>query len=223
MCTSSFPANLSRRVCVRGRTQVEAGSRTVLGIGPGVSLSHEYEILPLTLSPLPCSANRIGKPSNGTSPVTVDTLDAQYSVLHEFFLGFEHGILLITSLVQYTSLVRSAGRPQSLPHSYRKDIKNSIGCRCSDYLPFFIVLERLNAAEISVTCLDEVLQPIIKKSLWTLYVREALHSVAKTASGGHGADTDPMRDTLTLRPLERFPRCTIQRGSCIARNPVQKN
>ena len=55
MCTSSFPANLSRRVCVRGRTQVEAGSRTVLGIGPGVSVSHEYEILPLTLSPPPAA------------------------------------------------------------------------------------------------------------------------------------------------------------------------
>ena len=32
-----FHASVSRNFCFRGRTQVEAGSRTVLGIGPGKS------------------------------------------------------------------------------------------------------------------------------------------------------------------------------------------
>jgi hypothetical protein len=55
---------------------------------------------------------------------------------------------------------------------------------------------------------------------WMLYVREALHSIAKTAIGGYRADIDPTRGALTLLPPERFPRCTTQRGWCIAKNPV---
>lgn len=45
---TSSPAMISRRVRVRGRTQVEAGSRTVLGIGPGTSPPTSDQILSLT-------------------------------------------------------------------------------------------------------------------------------------------------------------------------------
>jgi hypothetical protein len=53
-----------------------------------------------------------------------------------------------------------------------------------------------------------------------LYVREALHSISKTAIGGYSADVDSTRDALTLLPPEIFPQYTIQRGWCIAKNPV---
>ena len=158
MGVSSLPTKISRGVCIRGRTQVEAGSRTVLGIGPGVFPTTSDEILPLTFSPPPCSASRIDKPSNGTSPVTLDTSDAH---AHYSFL---HRVLLITSLVQYTSPVQSTGRPVTTPFLQERcqELHHFSPHFAAQNLPFFIVLERLNAAEMSVTCLDEVLQPNIK-------------------------------------------------------------
>jgi hypothetical protein len=61
----------------RGRTQVEAGSRTVLGIGPGKSPVVSGEIV-LIICTFLHSTSRLGQPGDGTPPVT---LDVSYKIL----------------------------------------------------------------------------------------------------------------------------------------------
>jgi hypothetical protein len=62
----------------RGRTQVEAGSRTVLGIGPGKSPVASVEVFFKSFCTFPRSTSRVGQPSDGTPPVT---LDVSYKIL----------------------------------------------------------------------------------------------------------------------------------------------
>lgn len=129
---------------------------------------------------------------------------------------------MIASLVQCTSLVKSAGCPSvATPIHTRKMSRTpllSFPLRCSDaslfHSPGEIECGRDERDMSRRSPSANMWRP------WTLYVREALHSIAKTTSRGHNADIDPMRDALTLHPPERFPQCTIQRGWCIAKNPV---
>lgn len=127
---------------------------------------------------------------------------------------------MIASLVQCTSLVKSAGCPQSLP-PFIQERCQELHCFPSHFaiqrLPFFIVLERLNAAEMSVTCLEEVHQPICEDHGRYTYVKPC--TALPRLRVEINTDIHSMRDALTLHPPERFPRCTIQRGWCIAKNP----
>lgn len=54
-----------------GRTQVEAGSRTVLGIGPGKPLVMSGVII-LIICTFLNSTSRFDQSSDGTSPITLD-------------------------------------------------------------------------------------------------------------------------------------------------------
>ena len=136
----------------RGRTQVEAGSRTVLGIGPGKSLVVSGEDILIILH-LPRSTSKVGQPSDGTSPVT---LDASYKILIHIHLGD------LTTRTRYYSTSQVHTRPPlTVPAIHvqaRKREHTAFGSiiNITQRAPYhnlflFIVLERLNAAEMSVT------------------------------------------------------------------------
>lgn len=121
---------------------------------------------------------------------------------------------MIASLIQCTSLVESAGRPSvATPIHTRKMSRTPLL-----FTPLCYSVASLFHSPGEIECgrdkrdMSKRSPSVNKRRLWTLYAREALHSVAKTKSGGHDADIDLIRDALTLHPTERFPQCTIQRG-----------
>ena len=149
-------------VCDRGRTQVEAGSRTVLGIGPGRSSVLSDGVLSMTLLLLH-STGRASQQSDGTSPVTLDILYRTHEVLsipppvHNHTLQ-HYNTSRPAGFLEYPILSRKVTELAAFFHSVLRH-------RILSYILFlFMVRERLNAAEISVTWLHGTISPSPQRS-----------------------------------------------------------